>query len=152
MAQQTHMRQAYWSFAAILDSIAPDLAPRALETARYVVAGGAALLGARVVRSMDGVIVVGTIVFVLAQFGGYFGSYVYLAAIAPVLCWRVDDWLRIGLPELQRAYGRAQPLGRRPATANAGAATELAPGRMVPAIDAVTTDRPSRRPSRNATG
>ena len=152
MAQQTHMRQAYWSFAAILDSIAPDLAPRALETARYVVAGGAALLGARVVRSMDGVIVVGTIVFVLAQFGGYFGSYVYLAAIAPVLCWRVDDWLRIGLPELQRAYGRAQPLGRRPVQVEGQAAGALAPGAMVPAIGTVAAEQRARRPSRNATG
>ena len=75
MAQQTHMREAYWSFAAILDSIAPGAAPRALETIRYVVAGAVAVLGARRVRSMDGVIVVGTLAFVLAQFGGYFGSY-----------------------------------------------------------------------------
>jgi hypothetical protein len=150
MAQQTHMREAYWSFAAILDSIAPDLAPRALETVRYVVAGAAAVVGARLVRSMDGVIVVGTIAFVLAQFGGYFGSYVYLAAIAPLLCWRVDDWLRIGLPELQRAYGRADILGHRPAVAEVEVAGELAPG-MVPTMGTVARKR-GARPSRNPTG
>ena len=64
-------------------------------------------------RTIDGVIIVGTLVFVLAQFAGYFGSYVYLAAVAPVLCWRVDDWLRMGLPELVRAYGEQHALGRR---------------------------------------
>jgi hypothetical protein len=150
MAQQTHMRQAYWSFAAILDSIAPGVAPRALETIRYVVAGGVALLGARVARSLDGVIVVGTLAFVLAQFGGYFGSYVYLAAIAPLLCWRVDDWLRMGLPELQRAYGRAEPFGRRPAP-EAGVPVELVPDPIPHAIGAVARGRRAR-PSRNATG
>lgn len=149
MAQQTHMRQAYWSVAAILDGIMPGAAPRALETIRYVVAGSVAVIGARFARSLDGVIVVGTLAFVLAQFGGYFGSYVYLAAVAPVLCWRVDDWLRMGLPELQRAYGRAELLGRRPAPAEA--ARDLAPGRVAPATVPVARERRSR-PSRNATG
>jgi hypothetical protein len=151
MAQQTHMRQAYWSVAAILDGILPGAAPRALETIRYVVAGGVAVIGARLARSMDGVILVGTLAFVIAQFGGYFGSYVYLAAVAPVLCWRVDDWLRMGLPELQLAYGRAEVLGRRPALAEAESSTELKPGRIAPAIVPVTGDQASR-PSRNATG
>ena len=151
MAQQTHMRQAYWSVAAILDGIIPGSAPRALETIRYVVAGSVAVIGARLVRSMDGVIVVGALAFVLAQFGGYFGSYVYLAAIAPVLCWRVDDWLRMGLPELQRAYGRAEVLGQRPVLAETEAATGVKPARVTPATVPVTSDQGSR-PSRNATG
>ena len=151
MAQQTHMRQAYWSVAAILDGILPGAAPRALETIRYVVAGGVAVVGARLVRSMDGVIVVGTLAFVLAQFGGYFGSYVYLAAVAPVLCWRIDDWLRMGLPELQRAYGAAEVLGRRPALAEAEAATEIKPRRVAHVVATVTGDQGSK-PSRGATG
>lgn len=151
MAQQTHMRQAYWSLASILDGIFPGAAPRALETIRYVVAGAVALVGARFVRSMDGVIVVGTVAFVLAQFGGYFGSYVYLAAVAPVLCWRVDDWLRMGLPELQRAYGRAEVLGRKPEAAPAEGPTELIPSPVRNVVRAVSSPRDSR-PSRNATG
>lgn len=149
MAQQTHMRQAYWSLASILDGILPASAARALETARYVVAGLVAVGGARVVRSMDGVIIVGCAAFVLAQFGGYFGSYVYLAAIAPVLCWRVDDWLRMGLPELRRAYGKAEVLGRRPERVP-GQAPELAPRPVARAIETVAADQ--GRPSRNATG
>ena len=150
MAQQTHMRQAYWSVAAILDGILAGAAPRALETIRYVVAGAVAVFGARLVRSMDGVIVVGTLAFVLAQFGGYFGSYVYLAAVAPVLCWRVDDWLRMGLPELQRAYGRAEVLGRRPALAEVEVTPEIKPSRVARAIG--TSGDQGSRPSRGATG
>lgn len=152
MAQQTHMRQAYWSVASILDGIMPGAAPRALEAIRYVVAGGMAVIGARFVRSMDGVIVVGTLAFVLAQFGGYWGSYVYLAGFAPVVCWRVDDWLRMGLPELQRAYDRAELLAQRrasPAMADVDGTDE--PRRVVRVIEPVVGDQ-GTRPSRNATG
>jgi hypothetical protein len=104
LAQETHLRQSYWSLGAILDDIAPDAVSRWLETLRYAVSGGIAVLGSLRVRTIDGVIVVGTLAFVAAQFGGYFGSYVYLAAIAPILCWRVDDWLGRALPEVVRAY------------------------------------------------
>ncbi|HEX3265597.1 MAG TPA: hypothetical protein VHR16_08000 [Candidatus Limnocylindrales bacterium] len=113
MAQETHLRSSYWSLGAVLDGIAPGLAPRALETIRYVISGAVAVLGALRVNSLDGVIVVGSVAFVLAQFTGYFGSYVYIAAVAPLLCWRVDDWLRMGLPELSRAYGAVPEIGRR---------------------------------------
>lgn len=112
MAQATHLRQPYWSLGSILDGLAPG-AGRALETIRYFLGGAAAVMGGLRVRSTDGVIVVGTIVFLIAQFGGYFGSYVYLAALAPILCWRVDDWLRRGLPEIARAYAEASDAGRR---------------------------------------
>jgi len=113
MAQQTHLRAAYWSVASVWDSIDPGSAPRALETLRYFLSGAVAVLGGMRVRSIDGVIVVGTAAFMIAQFGGYFGSYVYVAAVAPVLCWRVDDWLRMMLPELMRAYGEVPQLGLR---------------------------------------
>jgi hypothetical protein len=113
MAQETHLRSSYWSVAAILDGIAPGLAPRALESIRYLISGAVAVVGALRVRTLDGVIVVGTAAFVLAQFTGYFGSYVYIAAVAPLLCWRVDDWLQMGLPELTRAYAAVPEIGRR---------------------------------------
>lgn len=113
MAQETHLRQAYWSLGAILNGIAPDAVGRALETVRYLVSGAVAVVGGRRVRSLDGVIMVGTVVFLIAQFGGYFGSFVYLAAVAPILCWRVDDWLRRGLPEVLRAYAEAHDATRR---------------------------------------
>lgn len=130
MAQETHLRSSYWSFAAILDGIAPGLAPRALESIRYLVSGAVAVVGALRVRTLDGVIIVGSAAFVLAQFTGYFGSYVYVAAVAPLLCWRVDDWLKMGLPELSRAYAAVPGIGRRltlPTQAVTGAGARTAP-------------------------
>ena len=112
MAQLVHIRDPYWSAAAVLDGIFPGLAPRSLETIRYYFAGAVAVLGALRVRSIDGVIAVGAVSFLVAQFGGYFGSYVYLAALAPVLCWRVDDWVGMVMPELARAYGDRPDIGR----------------------------------------
>jgi hypothetical protein len=135
MAQETHLRASYWSIAAVLDGIAPGLAPRALESIRYLLSGAVAVIGALRVRTLDGVIVVGTIAFVLAQFAGYFGSYVYIAAVAPLLCWRVDDWLKMGLPELERAYGAVPGIGRiyeRPATVHAGRRSGPVPAHPLP--------------------
>ncbi len=169
MAQETHLRASYWSVAAILDGIAPGLAPRALESIRYLISGAVAVLGALRVRSLDGVIVVGTAAFVVAQFAGYFGSYVYIAAVAPLLCWRVDDWLQMGLPELTRAYAAVPEIGRRfnqPVGAHAGASShtgavpahplphaqpQVQPGAPARLLHGVSTGRArTGRPSRSA--
>jgi hypothetical protein len=158
IAQSTHLREAYWSLAAVWQRILPGAAPRELETIRYFVAGGVAVLGALKVRSIDGVIVVGSLAFVIAQFGGYFGSYVYIAAIAPVLCWRVDDWLRMGLPELMRAYGTAPGIGRtprRPVLAPAPTRPATAPGRVMGAVHGAVRGASRGRgakPTRTPTG
>ena len=159
MAQQTHLRDAYWSLASVWDGIDPGTAPRALETIRYFLSGAVAILGGMRVRSIDGVIVVGAIAFVIAQFAGYFGSYVYIAAVAPVICSRVDDWVRHILPEITQAYGEAPSLGRRlrratvPATlpAQLRPAESTAPTPLVSAIAAAPRGQGSRT-SRNPTG
>jgi hypothetical protein len=162
MAQQTHLREAYWSLASVWDGIDPGSAPRALETIRYVASGAVAVIGGLRVRSIDGVIVVGAVAFMIAQFAGYFGSYVYVAAVAPVICSRVDDWLRHLLPELTHAYGEAPALGRRirRATAPSPLASPLpsplrvaestAPPRLAGAMHAVPRGR-GTRPSRTPT-
>jgi len=163
MAQQTHLRDAYWSLASIWDGIDPGTAPRFLETLRYFLSGAVAIIGGMRVRSIDGVIVVGTVAFMIAQFGGYFGSYVYIAAVAPLICYRVDDWLRQMLPELIHAYEGAPPaIGRRlhrqtsaaplaaPMPAPLRAAETVAPAGLAGAIQAVPRAR--ARTSRNLTG
>jgi len=168
LAQQTHLRDAYWSLAAVWDGIDPGTAPRALETIRYFLSGAVAVLGGLRVRSIDGVIVVGTLAFVIAQFGGYFGSYVYIAAVAPVLCWRVDDWLHMVLPEVVRASGEAPELGRFVRRATAQPSFRTVESTAVPplasAIHAVphtpaiasaihaVPHTPATQPSRNLTG
>jgi hypothetical protein len=152
MAQATHLRESYWSLAAVVESIFPGVSARVLETVRYFLAGAVAILGALKVRSLDGVIVVGTLAFMVAQFGGYFGSYVYIAAVAPVLCWRIDDWLRMGLPELARAYGAAPELGRglrRPVLPPEPVRPAPTPARLAGAVRAA---RVRERPSRTTTG
>jgi hypothetical protein len=152
MAQETHLREPYWSLGSILASIVPGAEPRALETVRYFISGAVAFLGGRRVHSIDGVIAVGTLAFVIAQFGGYFGSYVYIAAIAPVLCWRVDDWLRMGLPELVRAYGEVPEVARRlrrPALGTVARRAEPAPARL---LHVGPSQRARSRPTRNPTG
>jgi hypothetical protein len=152
MAQETHLRQAYWSLASILDGIIPGAAPRALETIRYFLSGAVAIFGGRRVHSIDGVIVVGTLAFVIAQFGGYFGSYVYIAAVAPVLCWRLDDWLRMGLPDLVRGYSEFPDVARRlrrPALTAGTRRTDRVPARL---LHANPTPRARARPTRNPTG
>ncbi len=155
MAQQTHLRDAYWSLASVWNGIDPGTAPRFLETLRYFVSGAVAVVGGMRVRSMDGVIVVGTVAFVIAQFAGYFGSYVYIAAVAPVLCWRVDDWLRGVLPDLEHAHVEAPAIGRRLRRATVPqplrAAESPARASLASAIHAVPRARASR-PSRTPTG
>jgi hypothetical protein len=150
MAQETHLRQPYWSLGAIFDAFSPG-AGRVLETVRYFLSGFIAVVGGWRVRSIDGVIVVGAIVFVVAQFGGYFGSYVYLAAVAPILCWRVDDWLRRGLPEVMRAYADVPDVAhrlRRPAVVPAGPRSVGAAMRSMPPTPAPRHrgGRPTRNP------
>jgi hypothetical protein len=161
IAQQTHMREAYWSVASIWDGLLPGAAPRALETIRYFLSAAVAVVGGLRVKTIDGVIVVGTLAFVIAQFGGYFGSYVYVAAVAPILCYRVDDWLRTMLPELARAYDEtavaerrlpraAAPTAPAPLPAPLQPAPSPAPVGMASAIHAVPRSRGPR--SRDLTG
>src|SRR6185503_12674755 len=152
MAQQTHLREAYWSLASVWNGIDPGSAPRALETIRYFLSGAVAVFGGLRLRSIDGVIVVGSVAFLIAQFGGYFGSYVYVAAAAPVICYRVDDWLRHLLPELSHAYGEAPAISRRIRRATAPAplpsplrvAENTAPPRLAGAMHAAPHSRGTR--------
>lgn len=145
MAQQVHLRDSYWSLGSILEAFAPGTAVRALETMRYFAAGVVAVIGSWKVRSMDGVIVVGTLVFLIAQFAGYFGSFVYLAAIAPILCWRVDDWLHRALPEIIQAYDAHRPARvlRAPSTAPAFAPRAASGPSPVPAPGAAFAGAPA---------
>ena len=155
MAQAAHLREAYWSLASVWNGIDPGTAPRALETIRYFLSGAVAVIGGLRVRSIDGVIMVGALAFVIAQFAGYFGSYVYIAAVAPVVCARVDDWLRMMLPDLLNAYVEAPAFGRRlrRATVPSTLRTVESPAhaRYSSAIHAIPRSR-SGRPSGNLMG
>ena len=47
------------------------------------------------VRTARSLVVVGIAVFLAALYLGWWGTYAYLAAIAPLVCWHLDDWLGI---------------------------------------------------------
>ena len=65
---------------------------------RFVAGGALALATVALVRSSRSFIVCGVAIFLATLFLGWWSTFAYLAAIAPILCWHVDDWL--GLPRV----------------------------------------------------
>jgi len=93
-ADQIHA-QPYYSLAYAVGS--PESVPKGLWQAIRIGAG--VLLAAAsflLVRSAPSMIIMGTLVFGATLFLGWWGTFAYLAAVAPVLCWHVDDWLGLG--------------------------------------------------------
>jgi hypothetical protein len=80
-----------------------------LNLFRFVVGGLTALAVMVRVQTHRGVIVGGTLVFLGTLFSGFWSTFAYFAAIAPVLCWYIDDWLRYGD---QRVRWPTDPVGR----------------------------------------
>ena len=101
-------REIVWSLGYVLRDWVGETAVRALDSLRLVLGGLAAAWTLPFVRiggwlgaatreaALDRVIVAGTVVYLVTLFSGTWGTFAYFAAIAPVLCLRVDDWL--GLP------------------------------------------------------
>ena len=83
---------AYYSLAFALD--APEALPRPFWNGLRVAVGVALAIGNLLfVRSSASLVIGGTLVFGATLFLGWWGSFAYLAAVAPVLCWHLDDWL-----------------------------------------------------------
>jgi hypothetical protein len=86
--------QAYYSLAYALSG---EWLPQPAWQGVRVVAGlSLAVLSLVLVRSAASFIVVGTLVFAATLFLGWWGTFAYFAAVAPVLCWHIDDWLGLG--------------------------------------------------------
>jgi hypothetical protein len=103
-------RDMVWSLGAVLREWLGDAAVQVLDTVRFAFGGLTALVTLRFVRSgdraeaLDRVIVVGTLVYLVTLFGGTWATFAYFAAIAPVLCLRIDDWLGLPtMPVIERA-------------------------------------------------
>lgn len=79
------------------------------ERMKLVYGAIAALMTAPFVRTATGVIVAGTIIYAVTLFTGYWATTVYLATLAPVLCWHLDDWLGF---KAQRISWPTDPVGR----------------------------------------
>jgi len=113
MADAVHA-SPYYSFGAIWEGILKQPAPaELLDRAKVVLGALTAGVGLRFATSIDRVIVVGILVFLVTLYAGYWATFAYVAAIAPIVCWRLDDWLGLGtrpLVDLDRfATGKAAP-------------------------------------------
>ena len=96
----------YWSLGDLFESVGRRLASRdVFDTLRLVLGGATAVLTLRWARSLDGVILAGTLAYLVTLFAGYWGTYAYFGAIAPILCWRIDDWLGLETRPLVNPQG-----------------------------------------------
>jgi hypothetical protein len=75
---------------------------------RYILGAAVAATGWLVVRNCRSFVVVGCLVFLVTLFGGWWSTFAYVAAIAPIVCWHLDDWLGLGD---QRASWPGDPVG-----------------------------------------
>ncbi len=88
--------QPYYSLAYGLGS--PESVPKAAwQAVRVGVGVLLAVLSLRLVRSAASFIIVGALIFGATLFLGFWSTFAYLAAVAPVICWHVDDWLGLGV-------------------------------------------------------
>jgi hypothetical protein len=76
---------------------------------RYALGLLVAIVGWFEVRTARSFVVTGCAIFVVTLYAGWWSTFAYLAALAPVVCWHLDDWL--GLGEL-RVRWPTDPVGR----------------------------------------
>ncbi|CAN5808681.1 hypothetical protein BH23CHL8_BH23CHL8_18160 [soil metagenome] len=84
----------------------PQAGWQALRIGAGVLVAVAGLLWVRSARSF---VVLGAIVFLATLYLGWWSTFVYLAALAPVVCWHLDDWLDLGH---QRVVWPGDPVAR----------------------------------------
>ena len=86
---------AYYSLAYALE--APEGLPQPFWNGLRVAAGLVLAVGNLLfVRTARGLILGGTLVFAATLFLGWWGTFAYFAAVAPIICWHLDDWLGLG--------------------------------------------------------
>jgi hypothetical protein len=98
----------YYSLGWILGgaNVMPEWAWQAL---RLVLGAIVAIVGYLQVRSARSFIVTGAVIHLITLYTGWWSTFAYLAAVAPVLCWHLDDWIGLGD---QRARLPGDPVGR----------------------------------------
>lgn len=101
-------RVPYYSLLYALSLDGPgmrELFERSRYVAGIILAAGSWL----VVRSAGSMVLWGCVIFFVTLFFGFWSTFAYIAAIAPVVCWHIDEWL--GLAE-QRVRWSGDPIGR----------------------------------------
>jgi hypothetical protein len=108
LSQSLHA-QAYYSLGYALQGVGVQVDPGALERLRLVLGGIVAVVGARLARTGRAVVVAGLAVYLVTLYAGWWSTFSYLAAIAPLVCWHLEDW--VGLGE-RRVRWPGDPVGR----------------------------------------
>jgi hypothetical protein len=83
----------YYSLGMAVQRLGIAYGREELNLLRFLVGGVTALAVMFMARTSGAVIVGGILIFVATLFTGYWGAYTYFAAIAPLICWHLDDWL-----------------------------------------------------------
>jgi hypothetical protein len=108
MSQRIHP-QAYYSLGYALRGIGLRVDPELIDRFRLVLAAAVTVVGAAWARSGRGLVVAGLAVFVVTLFGGWWATFAYLAAIAPMVSWHLEDWAGLGN---RRVRWPGDPVGR----------------------------------------
>lgn len=98
----------YYSLAWVSQDLV-RLPEAAWSVLRYALGLAIAILGWFEVRTARSFVVVGCAVFLVTLFVGWWSTFAYLAALAPVVCWYLDDWLGLGA---LRVRWPGDPVGR----------------------------------------
>lgn len=155
MADRVHA-VPYYSLADALARF--GLAPReeAVNLLRFAFGGLATLAVLLTVRSHRGVVLGGAAIFLATLFTGFWATFAYLAALAPVICWYIDDWVGLGervrwpldpwgrlAADFDRRWPREAAVGR--AESAAGAQLPAAAPAPMPAVRASRGRAPTER-------
>jgi len=108
--------QPYYSLGALLSSVLGGVSEASFDRLRYVLGLIAAVATVPFVRSGRAVIVAGTLIFLVTLYTGFWSTFAYLASLAPILCWNLDDWIGQGAG---RVAWPGDPIGRLTAWADA---------------------------------
>lgn len=130
LAERIHS-QSYYSLAYALEGyIHQHLSADLFARLRLLLGGALALLSLPLVRSAAAMIVAGAVVYLATLFTGFWSTHAYVAAVAPVICWYLDQWLglsdqRVRLPgdpvgRLERALDHRWPPMQQPGVGIAG--------------------------------
>jgi hypothetical protein len=109
-AAQTLHDRSYYSIPAALESVTRRQLPAELfDRLRLALGAATAVLTAPFARAPSAVVVSGVLVYLVTLYTGYWATFAYLAAIAPVLCWHADRLLG---PDAERIPWPGDPAGR----------------------------------------
>jgi hypothetical protein len=101
---------SFYSLGTVVDAVSGGrAAPETVDRLRFPAGILAAVLTTPFVRSGAAMVIAGTIVFLVTLFAAYWSTFAYFAAIAPVICWHLDDWLGFGD---RRVRWPGDPVGR----------------------------------------